>query len=79
VLDTELCKIKREWPQLGSKTGKMLDKCLEPIVYTRTKIAMKKALVVTFQYSCGLDFLFREVILASLLTRELILRFSYFN
>jgi hypothetical protein len=77
LLDTELCEVKREWPQPGSKTGKMLDECLEPIVYTRGKFAMKKALVVTFRYGCGTDFLFRELVLASLLTRELVIRFGH--
>jgi hypothetical protein len=77
ALDTELCEVKREWPQPGSKTGKMLDECLEPIVYARTKTALKKALVVTFRYGCGLDFLFRELILASLLTRDLVLTFGH--
>ena len=34
TLDMELCEIKREWPQPGSKTGKMLDECFEPIVHS---------------------------------------------
>lgn len=71
--ETELCEVKREWPQPGSKTGKMQDECFEPIVHMQSKFALKKTSVVTFRYGCGTDYLFREVVLASLLTYQLVL------
>jgi hypothetical protein len=77
ITQTELCEIKREWPKPGSKTGKMLDECFEPIVHAQTKFALKKAAVVTFRYGCGEDFLFRELVLASLLTYMFVLGFGH--
>lgn len=70
--ETELCEIKSEWPQPGSKTGKTLDECFEPIVHAVNKWALKKTLVVTFRYGCGTDYLFRELVLASLFTAQLV-------
>ena len=77
TLDAELCEVKREWPQPGSKTGKMLDECFEPVVYAQTKFALKKTSVVTFRYGCGTDFLFRELVLASFLTYQIVLLFGH--
>ncbi|EUC40172.1 hypothetical protein COCMIDRAFT_9902 [Bipolaris oryzae ATCC 44560] len=77
MLEKELCEVKREWPQPGSKTGKMLDETFEPIVHAQTKVAVKKTLVVTFGYGCGIDFLFRELVLASLLTSHLVQAFGH--
>jgi hypothetical protein len=77
LTQTELCEIKREWPQPGSKTGKMMDECFEPIVHAQTKLALKKTSVVTFRYGCGEDFLFRELVLASLLTYMFVLGFGH--
>jgi hypothetical protein len=77
ILETELCEVKREWPQPGSKTGKMLDECFEPLVHMQDKFALKKSGVVTFRYGCGTDFLFRELVLASLLTCQFVLGFGH--
>jgi len=79
TLETELCEVKREWPQSGSKTGKMQDECFEPIVHMQSKFALKKTSVVTFRYGCGTDYLFRELVLASLLTYQFILGWGHNN
>ncbi|KAH7388636.1 hypothetical protein BKA66DRAFT_54992 [Pyrenochaeta sp. MPI-SDFR-AT-0127] len=77
TLETELCEIKREWPQPGSKTGKIQDECFEPIVHVQAKFALKKTSVVTFRYGSASDFLFRELVLASLLTCQFVLGFGH--
>lgn len=76
-LVTELCEVKREWPQAGSKTGKMQDECFEPIVRAQTKFALTKVSVVTFRFGTGTDFLFRELVLSGLLTHYFILGFGH--
>jgi hypothetical protein len=77
TLETELCEIKREWPQPGSKTGKMLDECFEPIVHIHAKFALKKTSVITFRYGTGEDFLFRELVFASMLTYQFVIGFGH--
>lgn len=77
TLGTDLCEIKREWPKPGSKTGKMLDECFEPIVHVQSKFALKKTAVVTFRYGCGADFLFREFVFASILTYQFVIGFAH--
>lgn len=77
VLEKELCEVKKEWPQPGSKTGKMLDETFEPIVHAQIKVALKKTSIVTFRYGCGTDFLFRELVLASLLTSQFVQAFGH--
>lgn len=76
TLEMELCETKREWPQPGSKTDKMLNECFEPNVHAQTKFALKKTSIVTFRYGCGRDFWFRELVLASLLTSQFVLAFG---
>ncbi|CAH0021540.1 unnamed protein product [Clonostachys rhizophaga] len=75
--ETVLCEVKREWPQPGSKTGKMLDECFEPLVHVQSKIALKKTSIITFKYGTGEDFLFRELVLASELTSSFVLAFGH--
>ena len=77
MLETELYEVKREWPQPGSKTGKMLDECFEPLVHAQSKFGIKKASVVTFKYGTGNDFFFRELVLASLLTSQFVMAFGH--
>jgi hypothetical protein len=66
-----LYEVKREWADPESKTGKVMDETFErPLVWLENKISAKS--VCTIHMVGGLDLLFREFLLAELLTRRLI-------
>ena len=66
-----LYEVIREWPDPKSKTGKMLDEVHpRPLVWGEAKFAKDK--VCTIHMVGGLDQRFREFLLASELTKQLV-------
>lgn len=67
-----LYEVKREWPVAGSKTGKMMDECFPvKLAWTDLKMGLKK--VAVLHVHGDVDQLFREYILASWMTREMVM------
>ena len=72
----ELREVKREWSVEGSKTGKMQDECFEErLAWGEGKMGLKKTAIIHFKG--GVDQLFREVCLASTLTRLAIIQHGH--
>lgn len=71
-----LYEVKKEWADPNSKTGKRLDETFErPLMWGEGKIAMHK--ICTIHMVGGLDLLFREFLLADLVTQRLIGLFGH--
>jgi hypothetical protein len=71
-----LYEVKREWADPNSKTGKKLDETFErPLMWGEGKIATHK--ICTIHMVGGLDQLFREFLLADLVTQRLIGLFGH--
>jgi hypothetical protein len=71
-----LHEVKREWPDPNSKTGKILDEVhSRRLVWGESKFAMSK--VCTIHMVGGLDQMFREFLLASQVTKMLILLYGH--
>lgn len=67
-----LYEVKKEWPLPGSKTGKKGDECFtKKLAWTELKMGMKK--VAILHVAGGVDQVFREFILASWMTREMVM------
>lgn len=67
----DLFEVKREWGKAGSKTGKREDERFgRKLAWGEAKIAMSK--IGTIHMVGGLDQIFREFILASVITRRLV-------
>lgn len=72
----QLYEVKKEWPVEGSKTGKRMDETFgRPLCWGETKLAMSK--LSTIHMAGGLDQLFREFILASIVTQMTVERYGH--
>jgi hypothetical protein len=66
-----LFEVQKEWPDPQSKTGKKLDQTFDrPLVWGETKYAKEK--ICTIHMVGGLNQMFREFLLASQVTKQLI-------
>lgn len=71
----KLYEVGKEWPDPNSKTGKILDEIHpRPLAWGDTKLAVNK--VCTIHMVGGLDQMFRELILVSQITKQMVSVFS---
>lgn len=77
-VEVELCEVKQEWPEPADVAGKIRRECFEPLLHApKYMLSTQDSGVITFRFGCATDVLFRELVLASFLTCQLISGFPF--